>query len=164
MGSSRIETLPDELLDLILHNIPDRATHHTLCLVSKDINRIATDHLYAHIELEKDDFKHLRPLALLFWTSEPHREAVRSFSVRQAYGGNLDSWPHHPELDSIIRENIKMYVRVGDREQWFNEVRDGSDSTRIASLLLRSLPHVEKMQLPGFELVDPRRGFGSKES
>jgi hypothetical protein len=158
MGVSRLEMLPDELLDLILHHVPDRATHHTLCFVSKDLNRIATDHLYANIALEKDDFKFLRPLALLFWTSEPHREAVRSFSVRQAYGGNLDPWPHHADLDSIIRRNIDMYVRVGDREQWFNEVRDGSDSTRIASLLLRSLPHVQKMQLPGFELVDPGRG------
>jgi hypothetical protein len=158
MGASRLETLPDELLDLILHYISSRTTLHTLCLVSKDINRIATDHLYAHIELEKGDFKYLRPLTLLFWTSEAHREAVRSFSVRQAYGGNLDPWPHHPDLEDIIKKNIEMYVRVGDREQWFNEVRDGSDSTRIASLLLRSLPHVEKMQLPGFELVDPRRG------
>jgi hypothetical protein len=155
MGSSHLETLPDELLDLILLNVENRATQYTLCLVSKDVNRIATDHLYANMELEKDDFKHLRPLALLFWTSEPHREAVRSFSVRQAYGGNLDPWPSHPKLDEIIRKNIEMYVRVGDREQWFNEVRDGSDSTRIASLLLRSLPHVSTMQLPGFDLVDP---------
>jgi hypothetical protein len=162
MCASKLETLPDELLDLILQHVPDRATHHTLCLVSKDMNRIATDHLYAHISLERDDFKFLRPLALLFWTSEPHREAVRSFSVRQAYGGNLDPWPHHPDLDSIIGRNIDMYVRVGDREQWFNKVRDGSDSTRIASLLLRSLPHVSKMQLPGFELVDPRRGVVGK--
>jgi hypothetical protein len=155
MGSSRIETLPDELLDLIMCHIYDRCALHALCLVSKDMNRIATARLYANIVLEKEDFKHLRPLALLFWTSAPHREAVRSLCVRHAYGGNLDPWPNHPELDAIIRKNLELYVRLGDREQWFNEVRDGGDSTRIASLLLRSLPHVMTMQLPGFELVDP---------
>jgi hypothetical protein len=159
MGLSRIETLPDELLDLILHHVKDRAAQHALCLVSKEINRIATDHLYANMHLEKDDFKHLRPLALLFWISEPHRKAVRSFSVRQAYGGNLDPWPNHPDLDYIIRKNVEKYVKLGDREQWFSQVRDGDNSTRIASLLLRSLPHLEKMQLPGFDLVDPRRRY-----
>ncbi|RAR12569.1 hypothetical protein DDE83_004101 [Stemphylium lycopersici] len=155
MASSRIEKLPDELLDLIMHQIRDRTTLRTLCLVSKDISRIATARLYADIALEKDDFKHLRPLALLFWTSEPHRKAVRTFCVRHAYGGNLDPWPRHPDLDGIIRTNLELYVKQGDREQWFNEVRDGADSTRIASLLLRSLPHVMTMQLPGFELIDP---------
>lgn len=146
-----------------MQHIPNRRTLHALCLVSKDTNRIATARLYANIELEKDDFKHLRPLALLFWTSPPHRQAVRSLCVRHAYGGNLRPWPKHPELDAIIRKNLDLYVRKGDREQWFNEVRDGADSTRIASLLLRSLPHVVTMQLPGFELVDPAaRGWGGR--
>lgn len=154
MGLSRIEVLPDELLDLIMC-YQDRRALHALCLVSKDMNRIATARLYANIELEKDDFKYLRPLALLFWTSAPHREAVRSLCVRHAYGGNLDPWPNHPDLDAIIRKNLELYVRLGDREHWFNEIRDGADSTRIASLLLRSLPHVMTMQLPGFDLVDP---------
>jgi hypothetical protein len=155
MSLSRLESLPDELLDLILHNLADRSTLHALCLVSKDTNRIATAHLYANVELQKDDYKYLRPLALLFWTSPKHGDAVRSFSVRQAYGGNLDPWPAHPHLDTIIRNNIERYVRIGDQESWLSGVRDGGDSTRIASLLLRSLPHLKTMQLPGFELIDP---------
>ncbi|KAL6154079.1 hypothetical protein ACJBU6_07365 [Exserohilum turcicum] len=167
MGASRIETLPDEPLDLIVQHVENRATLYALCLVSRDMNRIATARLYAHIQLEKDDFRHLRPLALLFWTSAPHRQVVRSFGVRHAYGGNLDPWPHHPELDAIISKNLELYVRPDDQKQWFNEVRDGADSTRIASLLLRSLPHVMTMQLPGFELVDPagrNMGLGSRHT
>jgi hypothetical protein len=155
MVPSRLESLPDELLDQILHYLPDRTTLHTLCLVSRHINRLATTHLYSHISLFKDDFKYLRPLALLFWTSEPHRQAVRSFAVHHAYGGNLDPWPEYEKLDEVIRQNVEQFVRKSDWEVWWAEVRDGSDSTRIASLLLRSCPKLSRMQLPGFELVDP---------
>jgi hypothetical protein len=169
MATSRLESLPEELLDLILHHIPDppRTTLHALCLVSRNINRLATARLYAHITLLGDDFKYLRPLAFLFWTSEPHRQAVRSFAVHQAYGGNLDPWPKHvkqEELDRIIRCNVERFVRESDWEVWWSDVKDGSDSTRIASLLLRSCPHLRRMQLPGFELVDPgARGFVERE-
>jgi hypothetical protein len=152
---SRLESLPDELLDLILHNTPSRSTLHTLCLVSRHLNRLATAHLYTHITLLKDDFKYLRPLALLFWTSSPHRHAVRSFAVHHAYGGNLDPWPQHEDLDGIIRRNVERFVKKADWGVWYAEVRDGSDSTRIASLLLRSCENLKRMQLPGFELVDP---------
>ncbi|RYO23975.1 hypothetical protein AA0111_g8883 [Alternaria arborescens] len=161
--TSKLESLPNELLDLMFHLTPDRTTLHSLCLVSRSINRLATAHLYTHITLLGDDFKYLRPLALLFWTSAPHREAVRSFAVHHAYGGNLDPWPKHVrqeglkegELEGIIRWNVEAYVNKGDWERWYEEVRDGSDSTRIASLLLRSCPRLVRMQLPGFELVDP---------
>jgi hypothetical protein len=155
MTTSKLESLPDELLDLILHNISSRTTLHTLCFVSRNINRLATAHLYSSISLLKDDFKYLRPLALLFWTSDPHRQAVRSFAVHHAYGGNLDPWPKHEDLNAIIRRNVEAFVRKADWEVWYAEVRDGSDSTRIASLLLRSCPNLKRMQLPGFELVDP---------
>jgi hypothetical protein len=161
--TSKLESLPNELLDLMFHLTPDRTTLHSLCLVSRSINRLATAHLYTHITLLGDDFKYLRPLALLFWTSPPHREAVRSFAVHHAYGGNLDPWPKHVrqeelkegELEGIIRWNVEAYVNKGDWDRWYEEVRDGSDSTRIASLLLRSCPRLVRMQLPGFELVDP---------
>lgn len=83
--------------------------------------------------------------------------------MHHAYGGNLDPWPKHVrqeelkegELEGIIRWNVEAYVNKGDWERWYEEVRDGSDSTRIASLLLRSCPRLVRMQLPGFELVDP---------
>ena len=105
------------------------------------------------------DFKYLRPLALLFWTSPPHRQLVRSFAVIHAYGGNLDPWPkcEGVDLDAVIRGNVECFVRKSDWEVWVEDVRDGSDSTRIASLLLRSCPNLKRMQLPGFELVDPGR-------
>ncbi|KAI4961148.1 hypothetical protein J4E86_000174 [Alternaria arbusti] len=71
---SPLESLPDELLDLILSYLPSRTTLHTLTLVSRHLNRLATAHLYTHITLYGADFKYLRPLALLFWTSPAHRQ------------------------------------------------------------------------------------------
>lgn len=157
MQLSPLESLPDELLDLILSYLPSRTTLHTLTLVSRHLNRLATAHLYTHITLYGADFKYLRPLALLFWTSPAHRQLVRSFSVVHAYGGNLDPWPKCEglDLDAVIRGNVECFVRKSDWGVWVEEVRDGSDSTRIASLLLRSCPNLKRMQLPGFELVDP---------
>ena len=156
MALSFVKEFPEELIDRIFRSVDDRATLHALCLVSLDMNRIATTHLYSRISLEKNDFQHLRPLALLLWTSEKHRNAVRSFSVRRAYGGNLEPWPKHPDLGDIIQQQIKLYVREGDAEQWYHQVRDGPvDPLPIASLLLRSLPHVMEMQFDGFQLVDP---------
>ncbi|KAF1850090.1 uncharacterized protein K460DRAFT_372460 [Cucurbitaria berberidis CBS 394.84] len=115
MNSSSLDTLPEELIDRIISFTNSRATLHALCFVSKDINRIATAHLYTTIALNKEDFQHLRPLAFLLWTSEKHRNAIRSFSVRRAYGGNLDPWPHHSHLEEIIRRQIK-FVRADERE------------------------------------------------
>ncbi|KAH7397472.1 hypothetical protein BKA66DRAFT_242174 [Pyrenochaeta sp. MPI-SDFR-AT-0127] len=155
MISSIIEILPEELLDRILFFTSHRATRCALCLVSKDINRIATPHLYANIYLQEDDFQYLRPLAFLLWTSAKHRDAVKSFSVRRAYGGNLDPWPNHQNLETIIRAQIKLYVRGGEADQWLFRVRDGADPLPIASLLLRSLKNVAMMQFDGFQLVDP---------
>ncbi|KAL6709936.1 hypothetical protein ACN47E_000721 [Coniothyrium glycines] len=161
VARSSFAALPEELLDRIIYFTDSRPTLHALCLVSKNINRIATARLYAHIALTKDDFRHLRPLAVLLWTSAPHRNAVRTFSVRHAYGGNLDPWPQHPQLDDMIQEKIEEYVRERDKGQWFAQVRDGIDALPIASLLLRSLPHVAAMQFDGFMLVDPAaRGSG----
>jgi hypothetical protein len=155
MSPSLLSKLPEELLDRIICLSSTRATLHALCLVSKDINRIATARLYANIALTKDDFRHLRPLAVLLWTSENHRNAIKSFSVRHAYGGNLDPWPKHPALEDMIRQQIQRYIKERDKAQWFAQVRDGIDALPIASLLLRSLPKVECMQFDGFMLVDP---------
>jgi len=121
---STLESLPDELLDLILSHLPSRTTLHTLTLVSRHLNRLATAHLYTHITLYGADFKYLRPLALLFWTSPAHRQLVRSFSVVHAYGGNLDPWPKCEglDLDAVIRGNVECFVRRSDWGVWVEEV------------------------------------------
>ncbi|KAF2848646.1 hypothetical protein T440DRAFT_353172, partial [Plenodomus tracheiphilus IPT5] len=95
MSTATFATLPEEITDHILHYISHRPTLHSLCLVSTNLNRIATPHLYSTIALRKDDFQHLRPLAVLLWTSAKHRACVRSISVRRAYGGNLVPWPKY---------------------------------------------------------------------
>lgn len=148
--------LPEELIDRVFHFVNQRATLHALCLVSKDVNRIATTHLYTTIALTRDDFKHLRPLTLLLWTSPKHRALVRSISVRRAYGGNMVPWPHCLDLDNLIEQQIELYVREGDNRSWFLRVKDGMDPLPIASLLLRSLPNVTTMGFDGFDLVDPK--------
>jgi hypothetical protein len=152
--------LPEEILDRILHYTTHRPTIHTLCTVSKALNCIATPYLYHSIALRKDDFQYLRPLALLLWTSPKHRDIVHSISVKQAYGGNLVRWPDHPQLDDILRHQIELYVREGDKGKWFERVRDGIDALPVASLLLRSLPNVQRMPFEGFEMVDPGAGIG----
>lgn len=156
MAAPTFSSLPEELLDRIIHySSDDRSSLHSLCLVSRDANRIATPALYSTISLRRDDFQHLRPLAVLLWTSPHHRAAVKSFTVRRAYGGNLFPWPSLEGLDDLIRATIAIYVKEGDKEQWFKQVRDGGDALPIASLLLRSLPYVGEMQFDGFMLVDP---------
>ncbi|CAO2647503.1 Nn.00g084250.m01.CDS01 [Neocucurbitaria sp. VM-36] len=156
-----LTTLPEELIDQILTFLPP-PTLHALTLVSRDINRITTPHLYASITLTSTSFTHLRPLAFLLWTSPAHANLVRAFSVRRAYGGNLDPWPKHSEgegglLESVIKEMVSRYVRGGEeeREEWVRRVREGGDALVIASLLLRSLPGVREMVFDGFMLVDP---------
>jgi hypothetical protein len=156
MTSSTMNRLPEELTDRIFGFVDQRATLHALCQVSKDINRIATTHLYTNIALTRDDFKHLRPLTLLLWTSPKHRGLVRAISVRRAYGGNMVSWPQYADLDKLIEEQIEHYVREGDKRSWFIRVKDGMDPLPIASLLLRSLPNVTTMGFDGFDLVDPK--------
>ncbi|KAH3913954.1 hypothetical protein HBI56_055630 [Parastagonospora nodorum] len=155
MTSSPISHLPEELLDRICH-FTSTHTLHSLCLVNKNLNRIATAHLYTTISLSHSNFKHLRPLTLMLWTSPKHRALVRSISVRRAYGGDLVPWPAHSDLDGLIEEQVGMYVREGERESWSKQVRDGMDPLPIASLLLRSLPRVGRMGFDGFELVDPK--------
>ena len=155
--------LPEELLDLITFFLtPHRSTLHSLCLTSRNLNRIATSHLYHTILLQKDDFKHLRPLALLLWTSPKHAASVRCISVTGAYGGNLMRWPQFDGLDKLLKEQIGRYVREGDEQSWFEQVGSGIDALPIASLLLRSLPRVGVMQFDGFMLVDPRVGRGGR--
>jgi hypothetical protein len=155
MTSSTSYHLPEELIDLILH-FSDRSTLYSLCLASRSLNRIATPHLYTNIALARDDFKHLRPLTLLLWTSPKHRALVRHISVRRAYGGNLVPWPDHPELDSLVERQVKMFVKEEEAARWTRQVRDGNDALPIASLLLRSLPNVSTMGFDGFDLVDPK--------
>jgi hypothetical protein len=112
--------------------------------------------LESYCDLPRDDFKHLRPLTLLLWTSPKHRALVREISVRRAYGGNLVPWPDHPELDDLVERQVKMFVREEEANRWIRQVRDGSDALPIASLLLRSLPNVSTMGFDGFDLVDPK--------
>ncbi|KAL5118649.1 hypothetical protein ACEQ8H_003500 [Pleosporales sp. CAS-2024a] len=154
--SSPISTLPEELVDRICHFLSPTTSLHALCLVNKDFNRIATAHLYTTIDLSVHNFKFLRPLTLMLWTSPKHRALVRSISVRRAYGGDLVPWPKYALLDELIEQQVQLYVREGEMETWVAQVRDGMDPLPIASLLLRSLPNVTTMGFDGFDLVDPK--------
>jgi hypothetical protein len=154
--SSNLNRLPEELIDRIFDFVEQRSSLLALCLVSRDVNRIATSHLYTTIALKREEFKQLRPLTLLLWTSPKHRALVRSISVRRAYGGNLVPWPRYDGLDELIEKQVKLYVREGDMTSWFAQVKDGIDALPIASLLLRSLPNVSTMEFDGFNLVDPK--------
>lgn len=152
-----LSALPEELLDRIVVFTNSRPSLHALTLVSKDLNRISTPHLYTSIVLTNANFQFLRPIAFLLWTSPKHRDVVRAFSVRRAYGGNLAPWPESGELESVVRRMVEKWVGKGDKEEWVRQVRDGSDALPIASLLLRTLPRVGVMRFDGFCLVDPER-------
>lgn len=150
--------LPEELLDRIIASTDDIPTLHSLTLTCHTLSRIATPHLYSHIALSSSTFRFLRPLAFTLWTSPSHRAAVKSFSVHRAYGGDLDPWPRHEDLDQVIRKEVeKWVVGEGKRKEWFWQVREGWDALPVASLLLRGLPGVGVMRFDGFELVDPGR-------
>jgi hypothetical protein len=153
-SASHITCLPEELLDLILQ-FSNHSSVRILCLVSKTISRIATAHLYTSITLSRNSFMYLRPLALLLWTSPKHAHLVRHISVSRAYGQNLVPWPEYDGLENVIEQKVKRYVREGEKERWTEDLMNGGDALRVAGLLVRSLPHVEKMGFDGFELLDP---------
>jgi hypothetical protein len=153
-SASHITRLPEELLDLILQ-FSNNASVRILCLVSKTISRIATAHLYTSITLSRNSFMYLRPLALLLWTSPKHAQLVRQISVKHAYGQNLVPWPEHDGLEDVIEQKVKRYVREEEKEIWTKDLINGGDALRVAGLLVRSLPHVERMGFDGFELFDP---------
>ncbi|KAH9876645.1 hypothetical protein J1614_003777 [Plenodomus biglobosus] len=174
-----LPTLPEELTAHILtHLSTSHTTLHALALTSRTLNRLATPLLYTSLSLQRHNFQYLRPLAVLLWSSARHRECVREVCVRRAYGGDLVGWPDvcglgdggeegvckdgDDALDSLIRQNITAFIPECDREAWFKRVRYGADVLPIASLLLRSLPHVSVMRFDGFMLVDPgvREGEG----
>lgn len=150
-----IHALPEELFDQILHFLPQRQSICSLALTSRDLNRIATPHLYTSITLTSSSFRYLRPLTLLLWTSPKHRLLVRSFTVTKAFGQNLVPWPAYPRLNDVIENMVVRYVKEGERASWAEKVRNGTDHLHVASLLLRSLEYVERMGFDGFELVDP---------
>jgi hypothetical protein len=167
--------LPEELLDRICYFSPTQSLH-ALAMVSRDIGRIATTHLYTSITLTRSSFKYLRPLALLLWTSPRHADLVKHISVSRAYGGNLVPWPDYPgrsapdvcdgvdgsEVDGSLPELVKnmvgRYVKESERAEWAKSVVEGEDALKVASLLLRSLRNVKRMGFDGFELVDPGVG------
>jgi hypothetical protein len=157
MTSTTLTTIPEELISHILTFLP-RPARHSLCLTSRDLNRITTPTLYTHITLTGTDFSYLRSLALLIWTSPKHSALVRSLSVRRAYGGDLKPWPalQGVDLHELVGRLVVAYVKEEERVAWEKKVEAG-DALCIASLLLRSLPGVDRMAFPGFELFDPKR-------
>lgn len=136
--------LPEELLDRVCHFSEPRSLH-ALALVSRDVGRIATTHLYTSITLTRSSFKFLRPLALLLWTSPRHADLVKHISVSRAYGGNLVAWPRYEELEGLVKNMVEKYVKESERKEWVKSVVEGEDALRVASLLLRSLRNVGRM-------------------
>ena len=82
MSSSVEQKLPTELLEQVLSFAP-RDSLPSLCLTSRDFNRIATPFLYSGIDLKETH--HLPALAYLMFTSPAHAALVESFIVP-------DSW------------------------------------------------------------------------
>ncbi len=93
-----IPSLPEELLDRIISHIPPSlpSTLYNLCLVSRDLNRLATTHLYTTLVLDERACTRLRSLALLLFTSPTHAALVRSFTIVAGTGVALGAWPEFP--------------------------------------------------------------------
>ena len=75
-----------EIVDCIVSLVQDRPTLLALCFVSKNVNRIATAHLYAEIDLspglKKGNPSYLHPLGLFLFTSKKRLGFMKSFAIR----------------------------------------------------------------------------------
>lgn len=159
MALSIERQLPEELLDRVV-SMCSGDTLIKLCLTSKQLNRIATPHLYSHIDLgitAWDEGQHLvSQLSHLLLTSKDHAALVTSVFVASSWGGEgeLDEkektvWPlRTQELDACLDSHLSRFVLSDkDKIEVLDKVKTGLNEDAIMALLLLCLPSLRRVDI-----------------
>lgn len=163
MSLSTERELPEELLDHIVA-LSTRDTLNNLCLVSKQLSRLATAHLYSDISFGADDFyrgpTYISHLAFLLFTSPAHARLVTSVFVKSAWGARPRyvkqdvvqeyPWPNigTPKLETLLRGQLaKFSLDHADTESVYDKIRTGMNEDAIVALLLLSLSNLRRLDM-----------------
>ncbi|KAI4953950.1 hypothetical protein J4E91_001659 [Alternaria rosae] len=164
------DNISEELVDAIVGLCCHR-TLVNLCVVSKQLNRIATPYLYANVTLHSDigregALRHLRPLAHRFFADSSLAALVKSIALPDGWAG----WESVPRLDGF---KVKPWPRIDTpetehllericREYYHDETKAlrlytklyAADADVIITLLVANLPNLERLDLNFGELRD----------
>ena len=150
MSSSVEQKLPTELLEQVLSFAP-RDSLPSLCLTSRDFNRIATPFLYSGIDLKETH--HLPALAYLMFTSPAHAALVESFIVPDSWarteGKSRDwSWPglKDTEVQSVLKAKSAAFTSSEEEaNELYGEISSGENEDAIMAVLLACLPKLRRL-------------------
>ncbi|KAH6234974.1 hypothetical protein HBI40_227460 [Parastagonospora nodorum] len=155
--------LPEELLDHII-SFSTRETLMRLCLVSKQLCRLATAHLYSVVipGASNDAYKnvsHVTHLAHTLLKSPAHARLVTGVVLEQPWGPNPEyaeedgpecPWPDvgiHG-LETLLRSKLaKFALNQADAESVYDKIEAGLNEDVIVALLLLSLPNLRRLDM-----------------
>ncbi|OAL07664.1 hypothetical protein IQ06DRAFT_13726 [Phaeosphaeriaceae sp. SRC1lsM3a] len=172
MALSIERQLPEELLDRVV-SMCSGDTLTKLCLTSKQLNRIATPHLYSHINLGATEWDegqtHISQLSHLLLTSKKHAALVTSVFVASSWGGEgeLDEkekevWPlRMQELEACLNSHLSKFVLSDkDKIEVLDKVKTGLNEDAMLALLLLCLPSLRRVDI-NFGCCDKHEDFVS---
>ncbi|KAI4927277.1 hypothetical protein J4E86_011785 [Alternaria arbusti] len=165
------DNISEELVDTIVSLCCCRRTLANLCRVSKQLNRIATPHLYANITLYSDiggegALRHLRPLAHRFFADPTFAALVKSIALPDGWGGcesapRLDNlkvkpWPRieTPETEQLLERICREYYDDETKALRMYIKLYAADADEIITLLVANLPNLERLDLEFGEFRD----------
>ena len=157
------DNISEELIDTIA-SFCCRYTLANLCRVSKQLNRIATPHLYANVTLYSDiggegDLRHLLPLAYRFFASPALAALVKSFALPEGWAGynkaerldgfDVKPWPNlgTSETDNLLRRICHEYVQDDKGTERLFKKMYGAEADIVITLLVANLPNVQRLDL-----------------
>ncbi|RYO32291.1 hypothetical protein AA0113_g11755 [Alternaria arborescens] len=150
MSSSVEQKLPTELLEQVLSFAP-RDSLPSLCLTSRDFNRIATPFLYSGIDLKETH--HLPALAYLMFTSPAHAALVESFIVPDTWARTGEksrdwSWPglKDTEVQSVLKAKSAAFTSSEEEaNELYGKISSGESEDAIMAVLLACLPKLRRL-------------------
>ncbi|KAL5115788.1 hypothetical protein ACEQ8H_006283 [Pleosporales sp. CAS-2024a] len=158
MAPSIERQLPEELLDMIISQC-NRDDLLTICLTSKQLNRLATPRLYSFITFGKYiwdqgeiDSSQLQ-LAHLLLTSPTHAASVNSVFIAAAWAPQIEYisgkdqknrqrlWRR--KLQPCLKNNLsRFYLSEKDENDVLDKIQGGLNVDAIFALLLLCLPNL----------------------
>lgn len=186
--SSPFSTLSEELLDRVISFLSDYSFLRSLTLCNRQLNRLASSHLYRKVHFQNvssdTGIKHLLPFTFHILQNPHLCSFVHEFAIRDMYGveecippGYRDEetgevlrlpWPEHPDLDTVLENAAtKVVSDPGERADFLSQVRDAETEEPIIRLLLANLPNLRVLDLPvddaSENIVELLRGLAQDE-
>jgi hypothetical protein len=168
MALSIERQLPEEILDHIV-SLASRDALTKLCLTSRQLNRLATTHLYSNITLGsvgyyEDSYyegkkTYINHLARLLFASPVHAALVTSVFVLPAWGPSPEDeqreeqhWTDagSSELETLLRQQLARFALDDEQNKSvYEKIRTGTNEAEnaIVALLLLSLPNLQRLDM-----------------